>query len=64
MTGGPLVPMREGALGRTGLGDGNWAGDIDFGPREKLWAAGKKREIEKMEMAYWAESKEIGLGQK
>ena len=24
----------------------------------------KKREIEKMEMAYWAESKGIGLGQK
>jgi len=38
--------VREGALGRTGLGDGNRAGDVDFGPREKLWAAGKKRERE------------------
>ena len=29
------------------------------------WASrGKKREIEKMEMANWAESKGIGLGQK
>ena len=27
--------MREGALGRTGLGDGKWAGDVDFGPRER-----------------------------
>ena len=58
MTGGPRAPVREGALGRTGLGDGNRAGDVDFGPR------GKKREIEKMEMANWAESKGIGLGQK
>ena len=32
--------MREGALGRTGLGDGNRAGDVDFGPRGK-------KEIEK-----------------
>ena len=29
-----------------------------------LGFAGKKREIEKMEMANWAESKGIGLGQK
>ena len=40
MTGGPRAPVREGALGRTGLGDGNRAGDVDFGPR------GKKRERE------------------
>ena len=33
-------------------------GRLDWAP----W--GKKREIEKMEMANWAESKGIGLGQK
>jgi len=35
LTGGPRAPVREGALGRTVLGDGNRAGDVDFGPREK-----------------------------
>ena len=42
MTGGPRAPVREGALGRTGL-DGKRAGDVDFGPWEKLWAAGEKK---------------------
>ena len=41
-----------------GVGPGEGNGPVGLG------FVGKKREIEKMEMAYWAESKEMGLGQK